>query len=219
MSQQLNAQAHTLREAWLTAAVKYLEPIFSKAGYAIPPVRVSCGFPASSSPRKTLGQCWPRERSGASVNEIFISPKIDEPVALLDTLVHELCHAVDDCYSGHGEDFKGIAQTVGLEGPARMAHATEELTIKLMMISQELGPYPHQAIVFPPPRPSNSSRNKATCPQCGYEVTLLKKWASYGAPICPKDSLRMVEAIPETIENTSRVDLDEKVDEIRRAIS
>ncbi|WP_197711863.1 SprT-like domain-containing protein [Polynucleobacter necessarius] len=52
---------------------------------------------------------------------------------LLDTLVHELCHAVDDCFSGHGEDFKGIAQTVGLEGPARMAHATEGLTVKLMM--------------------------------------------------------------------------------------
>ena len=56
---------HTInREAWLQEAVRRLEPIFSKAGYAIPPVRVSCGFPASSSPRTTLGQCWPRERSG-----------------------------------------------------------------------------------------------------------------------------------------------------------
>jgi hypothetical protein len=165
---------HSVREAWLEDAVRHLEPVFSKAGYAIPPVRVSCGFPASSSPRTTLGQCWPRERSGGGVNEIFISPKLDDPVQLLDTLVHELCHAVDDCFSGHGEDFKGIAQTVGLEGPARMAHATEELTVRLMMISQELGPYPHQAIVFPPPRPSNASRNKAKCGQCGYEVTLLK---------------------------------------------
>ena len=39
----MSQQVHTLREAWLEAAVKYLEPIFSKAGYAIPPVRVSCG--------------------------------------------------------------------------------------------------------------------------------------------------------------------------------
>lgn len=217
---------HTVREAWLEDAVRHLEPVFSKAGYAIPPVRVSCGFPASSSPRTTLGQCWPRERSGGGVNEIFISPKLDEPVQLLDTLVHELCHAVDDCFSGHGEDFKGIAQTVGLEGPARMAHATEELTVKLMMISQELGPYPHQAIVFPPPRPSNASRSKAKCSQCGYEVTLLKKWASYGAPICPKDNIRMLEAVPETIENTTDYDTDsvekgskKASDEIRRAIS
>nr|WP_231970478.1 SprT-like domain-containing protein [Polynucleobacter necessarius] len=141
-------------------------------------------------------------------------------------MVHELCHAVDDCFSGHGDDFKGIAQTVGLEGPARMAHATEELTVKLMMISQELEPYPHQAIVFPPPRPSNVSRSKAKCAQCGYEVTLLKKWASYGAPICPKDNIRMQEAVPETIENTADYDSEsvgkgakQSPDEIRRAIS
>jgi hypothetical protein len=217
---------HTInREAWLQEAVRRLEPIFSKAGYAIPPVRVSCGFPASSSPRTTLGQCWPRERSGDGVNEIFISPKLDEPVQLLDTLVHELCHAVDDCFSGHGEDFKGIAQALGLEGPARMAHASEALVVRLMMIGQELGPYPHQAIAFPPPQPSNASRNKAKCGQCGYEVTLLKRWASYGAPICPKDNIRMQEAVPETIENTPNADSDSIAegkpgrDTIRRAIS
>jgi hypothetical protein len=107
-----------------------------------------------------------------------------------------------------------------------MAHATEELTVRLMMISQELGPYPHQAINFPPPRPSNSSRSKAKCGQCGYEVTLLKKWASYGAPICPKDNVRMQEDALETIENTEEHDSDSvakggKVapDQIRRAIS
>jgi hypothetical protein len=106
-----------------------------------------------------------------------------------------------------------------------MARATEALVVKLMMISQELGPYPHQAIVFPPPRPSNASRSKAKCAQCGYEVTLLKKWASYGAPICPKDNIRMQEAVPETIENTTEHDSESiqgekpKADEIRRAIS
>jgi len=160
---------HTTREAWLQDGVRHLEPIFAKAGYVIPPVRVSCGFPASSSPRTTLGQCWPRDRSGGGVNEIFVSPKLDNPVELLDTLLHELCHAVDDCHSGHGEDFKGICQSVGLIGPARMAHASEELQVRLMTIAQKLGPYPHHAIVFPPPRASNLSRNKATCPQCGYE--------------------------------------------------
>jgi len=142
---------------------------------------------------------------------------------LLDTLVHELCHAVDDCHSGHGEDFKGICQSVGLEGPARMAHASEELNIRLMTISQKLGPYPHQAIVFPPPRSSNLSRNKATCPQCGFEVTLLKRWSSYGAPICPKDNIRMVEAalsIPAAETDEEAREKERKADrEIRRAIS
>ena len=150
---------------------------------------------------------------------------LGKPLSILPLLASKLSHAVDDCFSGHGEDFKGIAQTVGLEGPARMAHATEELTVKLMMISQELGPYPHQAIVFPPPRPSNASRNKAKCGQCGYEVTLLKRWATYGAPICPKDNIRMQEDMPETIENTAEHDSESvkekksKGDDIRRAIS
>ena len=215
--------SHSTREAWLQDGVRHLEPIFAKAGYAIPPVRVSCGFPASSSPRTTLGQCWPRERSGGGVNEIFISPKLDDPVTLLDTLLHELCHAVDDCHSGHGEDFKGICQAVGLEGPARMAHASEALQVRLMTISQKLGPYPHQAIVFPPPRASNLSRNKAKCPQCGYEVTLLKRWASYGAPICPKDNLRMEElalSIPATDTDEEATEKERQAErEIRRAIS
>jgi hypothetical protein len=55
---------------------------------------------------------------------------------------------------------------------------------------------------------------------------LLKKWASYGAPICPKDHIRMQEDIPETIENTSDYDSEsvgkgakKAPDEIRRAIS
>lgn len=150
-------------------------------------------------------------------------PGLDDPVALLDTLLHELCHAVDDCHSGHGEDFKGICQSVGLEGPARMAHASEELQVRLMTISQKLGPYPHQAIVFPPPRASNLSRNKAKCSQCGYEVTLLKRWASYGAPICPKDNIRMEElalSIPAAETDEEMKEKERKADrEIRRAIS
>ena len=215
------------REAWLQQAIHVLEPVFSKAGYGIPPVKVSCGFAASSSPRTTMGQCWPRERSGDMVNEIFISPKLEDPVDVLDTLVHELCHAIDDCHSGHGADFQGIAHSVGLEGPARSAAAGEGLRIKLGMISDKLGPYPHRAIVFPPPRPSNVSKSKAKCPQCGYEVTLLKRWASYGPPICPKDNVRMLDVEPSVIAtggNDGEDDMTieerkEKDKEIRRAVS
>lgn len=214
------SQSHNTRESWLQAAVHALEPVFSKAGFAIPPVKISCGWPASSSPRTTMGQCWPRERSGDMVNEIFISPRIDDSVEVLDTLVHELCHAIDDCHSGHGEDFKDIAHCVGLEGPAKSAHATEELKVRLMMIAERLGNYPHKAIVFPPPRASNQQRSKAKCGQCGYEVTLLKKWASMGAPICPKDNIRMEEASLVVLDETPEEEKlrKEKEKEIKRAI-
>jgi hypothetical protein len=154
------------------------------------------------------------------VNEIFVSPKLEDPVEVLDTLVHELCHAVDDCHSGHGEDFKDIAHCVGLEGPARSAHATEELTVRLMMIAERLGQYPHKAIIFPPPRANNSQMAKAKCGQCGYEVNLLKKWASMGAPICPKDNIRMEEVVSDLIAETPEEEFarKEKEKEIKRAV-
>ena len=209
------------RETWLQAAVQALEPIFSAVGYGIPPLKVSCGFAASSSPRTTLGQCWPRQRSGEMVNEIFISPKIEDPLEVLDTLVHEICHAIDDCQSGHGADFQGIAHVVGLEGPARMAMAGPSLKIRLVTLSDKLGPYPHRALNFPPPRPSNSSRSKAKCPECGYEVTLLKRWVDYGPPICPKDKVRMESFSNEILEERPTIEtVDEKQKEfIHRAVS
>lgn len=179
------------RENWLKSAVNSLIPRFSNVGFAIPPVKVSCGFPASSNPRTTLGQCWPKGSSGDGVNEIFISPKIEDPVDVLDTLVHELCHAVDDCFSGHGLDFKSIANSVGLEGPARSSKAGEELRLHLSVVAQSLGSYPHKSLVFHS-RPKGASRqSKAKCGTCGFEVKLVKKWLSYGAPICPKDNVRM----------------------------
>ena len=58
------------RETWLQQAVLALEPIFSAVGYGIPPVKVSCGFAASSSPRTTLGQCWPRQDDDAQSEKI-----------------------------------------------------------------------------------------------------------------------------------------------------
>jgi hypothetical protein len=109
---------------------------------------------------------------------------------------------------------------VGLEGPARSAHATEELTVRLMMIAERLGQYPHKAIVFPPPRANNTQKAKAKCGQCGYEVSLLKKWASMGAPICPKDNIRMEEVVTDLIAETPEEEFarKEKEKEIKRAV-
>ena len=88
-----------------------------------------------------------------------------------------------------------------------------------MTICQKLGDYPHRALNFPPPRPSNATRAKAKCPECGYEVSLLKRWADYGAPICPKDKIRMEEYAKEIIEpSIENVDNQQK-EIIHRAVS
>ena len=56
-------------------------------------------------------------------NQIFVSPALLDPVLVLDTLAHELVHAVDDCEHKHGKEFKKIALSLGMIGPMRSAGA------------------------------------------------------------------------------------------------
>ena len=119
---------HANREQWLMAAVDHLIPIFERAGYSIPVVKVSVGFPSTGAKGRHLGQCWSTKSAIDGVNQIFIAPHLQTPLDFLDTLVHELVHAIDDCQSGHGDNFKKIALDVGLKGPMRSAGAGEWLS-------------------------------------------------------------------------------------------
>ena len=172
------------REQWLHQAVKAVTPIFSEKGYVVPKVNVSCGFPSTGKDRH-IGQCWSSESSEAEINEIFISPKLDDPVEVLDTLIHELVHAIDNCKNSHGAEFKKIALSVGLQGKMRQASAGEKLKERLKKISSALSPYPHKKIKFRVKVRNHKPRPKAVCQECGYEINILKKWLHYGPPLCP----------------------------------
>lgn len=176
------------REQWLMQAVDHILPIFERAGYAIPIVKVSVGFPSTGGKGRHLGQCWSTKSAEDGVNQIFIAPHLQTPLDFLDTLVHELVHAVDDCESGHGDNFKKIALGVGLKGPMRSAGAGEFLKQDLLRIAEKLGSFPHGRLRLPvrsmqktPKRPG------AKCTKCGYEVVMLKRHLHLGPPICPKD--------------------------------
>ena len=176
------------REQWLMQAVDHLVPIFERSGYSVPTVRVSVGFPSTGAKGRHLGQCWSTKSAVDGINQIFIAPHLQTPFDFLDTLVHELVHAVDDCQSGHGENFKKIALDVGLKGPMRSAGAGDLLKQDLMRISETLGGFPHGRLSLPvramqkaPKRPG------AKCDKCGYEVVMLKRYLDLGPPICPKD--------------------------------
>jgi hypothetical protein len=110
-----------IREEWLMQAVEQIKPIFERMGYQVPPVKVSVGFPSSGSKGRHLGQCWSTKSSADGMNQIFIAPHIPTPIEVIYTLVHELVHPIDDCQSGHGENFKRIAKDIGLKGPMRSA--------------------------------------------------------------------------------------------------
>jgi hypothetical protein len=104
------------REQWLQHAVKALTPLFLAKGYIVPKCHVSCGFASTDVKRGHIGQCWSTHASEDQVNQIFISPGLSDPVLVLDTLMHELIHAVNDCQHKHGPVFKKMALKLGLKG-------------------------------------------------------------------------------------------------------
>ncbi len=180
------------RELWLQNAVDLVSPIFKNKGYTIPKVQVSCGFPSTGNKSKHVGQCWGRSSTKDGTNQLFVSPVLDEPVQVLDTLVHELVHAVDDCMHHHGPEFKKIATDVGLQGLMREASAGPWLQEQLSGIARQLGKYPHSKINLAHSSSKKTGpRPKAKCKKCGYEVTPLKKWLYMGPPLCPKHTTEM----------------------------
>ena len=181
----------TTREAWLEAAVQEIKPIFTKAGYTIPLCRVSCGFASTGARSGHIGQCWSTNSSKDGINQIFVSPALEEAFEVLDTLVHELVHAVDNCQHKHGKEFKKIAIKLGMVGPMRSAGAGPVLKEKLKEIESRLGPYPHARLTVPRKTVTRSPRPRAKCGKCGFTVPMLKDFLHYGPPICPKDRVEM----------------------------
>ena len=184
--------ADKTREAWLLNAVEKLKPLFNKQGYDVPKVQVSCGF-ASTGKNRHTGECWPKLFTNSEINEIFISPKLDDSVEVMDTLVHELVHAVDNCEHKHGAEFKKMALAVGLEGKMRSASAGERLKKELIEIAKSLSPYPHVKLNIPTIIRVYKPRPKARCSECGYEIGIFKKWQHLGAPICPVHKIEMLQ--------------------------
>jgi hypothetical protein len=74
---------------------------------------------------------------------------LSEGLEVLDTLVHELVHAVDDCKHKHGKEFKKIATSLGMVGPMRSAGAGPALKEKLKDLATKLGAYPHARLSYP----------------------------------------------------------------------
>ena len=185
-------QIHKTREEWLLAAVEAVRPLFTEKCHDLPmDCQVSCGFASTGTRSHHIGQCWSKESSTVDRNQIFISPALYEPVEVLDTLVHELVHAVDNCKHKHGKEFKKIALSLGMVGPMRSAGAGPELKGKLEAVAKQLGPYPHGKLKVTHRKAISRSRPRAKCPTCGFQVPMLKRFLAYGAPICPKDKVEM----------------------------
>lgn len=132
------------REVWLLAAVEAVRPLFQEKRHELPHVsQVSCGFASKGTRSNQIGQYWSKSSSTNERNQIFISPALHEPLEFLDTLVHELVHAVDDCEHKQGKVFKKITLSLGMFGQMRSAGAGPELKVKLAGIAKSLGTHPN----------------------------------------------------------------------------
>ena len=181
------------REAWLQLATRRLaDELFRPLGHAVPEVKVSVGFASGGMRSHAIGQCWARSSADDQINHIFIAPSLGAYDAI-DTLAHELIHAVDDCEHKHGKEFKKIALALGMKGPMRGAAAGPVMKVRLEQMLQELPHYPHGRLRTPPKRVSRGAPPKAFCEVCGYRVTVPKRFLHLGAPICPADKVQMQE--------------------------
>lgn len=181
------------REAWLEAAVQNIRPIFLGAGYTIPEVRVSVGWPSSgglSTKKRTIGQCWFGTTAADGKPQLFISPLLDDvkdPQGVLATLVHEVCHVAAGVDAKHGPKFVKVMKKLGLEGKPTSTSAGGDLLVRFETILAELGPFPHSKIVptEKDPKPQTTRMRKCECEGCGFLVRLTQKWLDVGQPICP----------------------------------
>lgn len=164
------------REDWLNKAADILfQTVLDEtviAPFPIPPVRVSVA-PMTS---KQLGVCYKREASDDQHNEVFITAHVSDSLTVLETLLHELIHAADNCDSGHRNYFAKVARKAGLEGKLTATHAGAELKESLAYIIEALGPIPHATLNLAP-KGKGRNNNKLICSNCGFQANLSHKWA------------------------------------------
>jgi hypothetical protein len=176
------------REAWLQSAVVPLGKLIERDTdlRLERDVAVSCGWPGGKSVNKVIGQCWPTGMCEGKA-QVFVSPKLHDPVAVLACLLHELLHAADDCVHGHKGVFARAHKALGLGPKPTIALCdSEALSDELGLIAAELGEYPHLAIK-PGARLAKVQTTrmlKVECPECGYVARATRTWLDVAPLVC-----------------------------------
>lgn len=187
------------REAWLNALLCELRPMFSNVQEVLPEkIRITCGWPSRgglAKRKRVIGQCWDIEVSGDKSNEIFISPMLELPGEVAETVVHELIHTIY-MKDGHKGPFKRAARKLGLEGKMTSTNAGVELQAKLSEITQRLGPYVHAMMTPTVKTKTQGTRlvllEQIKCDQgcVGYKLRTTRVWIDkVGVPMCAHGKL------------------------------
>lgn len=188
---------HENREEYLLQAVEELRPVFDAIHKPLPlGIKVACGFPYGAKRSKAIGQCFSANATKEGVIQIFISPVLSDRVTVLETLIHELCHATANGMN-HGKYFQATARLMGLvpvhagKNAWRATKGNADFAVDYGAIMDALGEYPNPEISITHDTKTQTTRMlKAVCPSCDYTVRLSAKWA-YDAdgnpnlPTCP----------------------------------
>jgi hypothetical protein len=190
-----------LREAarrmskWVNSALKTLDGDTGLKHSYPQDTLISVGWPKGGrGANDAIGQCW---QPGAHVGEttrrtIFISPELDEPVRVVDVLLHEMAHAALPPGTGHRAPFVRLVRELGLAGKATATYAEKgsELYGKLEALCKALGPYPHHALKRQ--AASEGGRKRSQWVRCrsesqpGYRASVkLDSLMDYGMPRGP----------------------------------
>ena len=185
------------REAWLTEAAQFIlddiiKPQMPQGWHPATDFRVALGYaPRSTARSKTIAVCIASAASADGVNEIFVTPAIDDSIDILAALSHEMIHYSDDCESGHKNHFARLARAIGLEGKLTSTTAGEVLTQQLQDIVATLGYIPHGKIDLGKAKAKQSTRMiKVACPadECGFSYrtsqTNIDKITDFLCPAC-----------------------------------
>lgn len=141
-------------EEWLNQAVDELRVFFAKHGHVVPEVLISVGFTHKGyNPKRKCnnfdGFCMSRHMSKANIHEIYIAPYIEDGIDMIFLIAHELIHAVDNCYSGHGDRFKSIARDLGMpEGGVISKAQYVETYFEFKDIHKRIGRYPRLGVTY-----------------------------------------------------------------------
>jgi hypothetical protein len=189
--------AASTREGWLSLAAGVIGDRWFDEHFVVPPLRVSVGWPskgATARRKRRIGECWSPDAASDGVAQIFVSPYLADGVAALETLVHEMVHAVVGLECKHGPVFRRAAARVGLEGPATATQAGPELRAWLADYVAA-HPYPHAGLnpAGAPVKKQTTRMIKAVCvsSECAndgggdpYLVRLSRAQLARGAPLC-----------------------------------
>mgnify|MGYP003629696233 CR=1 FL=1 len=191
------------REQWLNEVAEFVQddliaPLALK--YFENPLEPRFRLTVAKMASKRLGECYIREVSADSNNEIQITMACDDSLKIAETITHELIHAADNCQSGHKNWFAFCARKVGLIGKLTATSAGPELAAQLNEYITLLGPIPHAKMTLTP-RGKGRNNSKIHCP-CGFKANLSNTWASqveqqikhHGkgqCPVCLHDSLNI----------------------------